>query len=364
MVYRVKIYGAGSIGNHLAHASRMLGWAVDMCDIDLNALNRTKNEIYPSRYQLWDNSINLYEVGSEPIGGYDLIFIGTPPDSHVKLALAALEEDPKGILIEKPLCTPELSNANKLYDLAKEKSVHIFTGYDHVVGLASREINKILTSEVLGQTVTIDVDFREYWGGIFAAHPWLKGPEDTYLGYSERGGGALGEHSHGINFFQYLCSIAGAGRISDVQAMIDSIDDNKVNYDRISVLNVKTEYGMVGRIVQDVVTSPSRKMAKIQCVNGVVEWWCGYSKNTDAVICIDKDGEVTKKLFEKNRPDDFILELKHIESVLNGRLNNDLISIKNGLDTALVIAAAFKSSKNKRNVSIDYLKGYTLDAIN
>ena len=47
-MYNVKIYGAGSIGNHLANASRTLGWSVDIVDVDGNALNRTKKEIYPS----------------------------------------------------------------------------------------------------------------------------------------------------------------------------------------------------------------------------------------------------------------------------------------------------------------------------
>ena len=44
---KIKIYGAGSIGNHLANASRAKGWAVDICDIDPVALERTKNMIYP-----------------------------------------------------------------------------------------------------------------------------------------------------------------------------------------------------------------------------------------------------------------------------------------------------------------------------
>ena len=50
----VKIYGSGSIGNHLAQASRRMGWSVDMCDIDDEALIRAKNEIYPARYGSWD----------------------------------------------------------------------------------------------------------------------------------------------------------------------------------------------------------------------------------------------------------------------------------------------------------------------
>ena len=56
---RIGIIGAGSIGNHLAHAARALGWDVTLCDIDDAALKRTKNEIYPSRYKRWDNKIKL-----------------------------------------------------------------------------------------------------------------------------------------------------------------------------------------------------------------------------------------------------------------------------------------------------------------
>jgi len=70
---KVKIYGAGSIGNHLANASRSLGWSVDICDIDPEALNRTKTKIYPGRYGKWDNQIGLYLSESIPKSTYDLI---------------------------------------------------------------------------------------------------------------------------------------------------------------------------------------------------------------------------------------------------------------------------------------------------
>ena len=45
MINKVKVHGAGSIGNHLAQASRRMGWEVDICDIDSKALYRTKEEI-------------------------------------------------------------------------------------------------------------------------------------------------------------------------------------------------------------------------------------------------------------------------------------------------------------------------------
>jgi hypothetical protein len=54
------MYGAGSSGNHLANASRVLGWDVTVCDVDEVPLNRKKNEIYPGRYGKWDEGINLF----------------------------------------------------------------------------------------------------------------------------------------------------------------------------------------------------------------------------------------------------------------------------------------------------------------
>ena len=59
-MYRVKMYGAGSSGNHLANASRVLGWDVTVCDVDEVPLNRMKNEIYPGRYGKWDEGIKLF----------------------------------------------------------------------------------------------------------------------------------------------------------------------------------------------------------------------------------------------------------------------------------------------------------------
>ena len=137
-MYSVKIYGAGSIGNHLSNAARQLGWSVDLCDTDPAALERTRHEIYPGRYGAWDSEIRLCGPDDVDQGGYDFIFVGTPPDSHMKLAIGAVGEKPRAVLVEKPLCTPDLEGAQELHDLAKANGVAVFTGYDHVVGKASQ----------------------------------------------------------------------------------------------------------------------------------------------------------------------------------------------------------------------------------
>jgi predicted dehydrogenase len=360
---KVKIYGAGSIGNHLAHASRQMGWSVDICDIDPDALSRTKNDIYPGRYGEWDNTINLYQCDEVPVGDYDLIVIGTPPDSHMSLARAAVKDGAKAVLVEKPLCTPDLQGAQDLYDEALNAGCLVFIGYDHAVAKSTRRMTDMLRYMAVGKLQTLDVEFREYWGGIFMAHPWLEGPADTYLGYWKKGGGACGEHSHAINLWQSFAHEAGIGRIVEVSSTMEFVKDGVVDYDSICLIQVRTENGTIGRVVQDIITQPSRKWARAQCEDGYVEWFCGTKPGMDTVVCAANDGEVSTIDIVKTRPDDFLQEMKHIEACMASKEKDSPISLVRGLETMLIIAAAHLSEKEKCPVSIDYSHGYTNNSL-
>jgi predicted dehydrogenase len=360
---KVKVYGAGSIGNHLANASRRMGWGVDMCDVDSEALRRTREQIYPSRYGAWDSSIGLYTNDQIPSGGYDLIVIGTPPDSHMALARQAVKERPAAILVEKPLCTPDLSGAQELLDEAKAAGVQVFVGYDHAVSKSALATGNLLKEGRIGKLDTIDVEFREHWGGIFNAHPWLSGPADTYLGFWKRGGGSCGEHSHAANLWQSFAHQAGVGRIVEVSAELEYVRQDGVDYDKLCLMSVRTEDGMLGRVVQDVVTRPTRKWARMQGANGYIEWYCGNKPGIDTVVHALDSGVVTETNVSKTRPDDFVQELRHIEDVLKGAAEMSPISLERGLETMMVIAAAHKSSAEKRVVRIDYSKGFVPEAL-
>ncbi len=362
-MYRLKIYGAGSIGNHMAHAARQLDWEVVVCDVSDVALERMKNEIYPSRYGAWDPDIQICQKKYAPVGGFDLIHIGTPPKFHIPLALDSLRENPKAILIEKPLCPPTLEQAQELYLLSKNSATRVFVGYDHVVGRATRKADELIKSDSIGEIQTIDVEFREHWGGIFKAHSWLKGPKDSYLGFWQQGGGASGEHSHAVNLWQHFASVVTAGRVAEVDAMMDYVNEGGVNYDRLCMLNLRTEKGLAGRVVQDVITTPPRKRCRIQGRLGAVEWVNNYSPDGDAVISIRPNLRDEVHFIPKKRPEDFIEELRHIEEQLKNTTQSSGIALEKGLDTMLVVAAAHFSEVKKCRVRIDYEKGYSLEAL-
>lgn len=363
-MYKVKIFGAGSIGNHLANACRTKGWDVLICDKDPEALARTKNDIYPARYGAWDGNIKLSTVDECREEKFDLVIIGTPPEYHFPIAIDVLKKNQaKAILIEKPMCTPSLEGANEIVKLAKVTGTFVGVGYNHTLADNTVEVEKVLAKPVIGEALSLHVRWLEYWGGIFNAHPWLAGPHDSYLGFIERGGGACGEHSHCINIWQHIAHVLNKGKIKSVSAMMDIVDDGQVHYDRLTQLSVETESGFKGSIITDVLTEPAEKMFRVQGDKGFVEWFANYKPGNDALRYWDGTGDVHEQCIAKTRPDDFKGEIEHVGKIMEGTITESPISLERGLDTMLVIAAANVSAKNNRTVTINYNKGYSAEAI-
>lgn len=363
-MYKVNIFGAGSIGNHLAHAFRTKNWNVTLSDIDPKALERSRNEIYKSRYGGWDEAISLADsrdLMSEPA---DIVFIGTPPDTHMKIAFDLLKKvSPRVLLIEKPLCGPDLTGCQELFEILKESDTIGLIGYNHTLARSAVLMEEHLKAGITGTVETISCRTREHWGGIFSAHPWLNGPQDTYLGFYTRGGGAIGEHSHGINLWQHFSHVVGAGKIVEVNASLAIHNQDGCNYDKLGVASFTTETGLLGDLIQDVVTFPAEKLARVQGSNGFVEMRINYNKEGDAVLFGEKDKPSELVVISKKRPDDFIAEANHIEDILSGKIVNSPIALERGLDTMMIIAAIFESSKQKRPVWIDWSKGYNISAL-
>jgi len=55
-------------------------------------------------------------------------------------------------------------------------------------------------------------------------------------------------------------------------------------------------------VIQDVITSPTEKSARIQCRDGYAEWLVNYVPNADAVRVVLGTGAVEPVLIPKSRP--------------------------------------------------------------
>ena len=360
----VLIFGAGSIGNHLAYAASQKKWNVSVTDKDINALNRMKESIYPSRYGIWNKKINLIEKSIHFKKFYDYIFIGTPPDTHIDVAINVLRSTKcKTMMIEKPLSTPELSKNEILLNLLEKEKIECFVGYTHA---ASKVFSKLIElkkrKKNLGKLNKLTINWKEHWEGIFKAHPWLNGPSDSYLGKWKNGGGALGEHSHGLNLCIVISKLFDMGKIVELNSEITYKRGENYLYDSISKVNFHTENGLIGTLIQDVVTNPPKKIILAEFENGNITIEINKESSYDILIYQDKFSKDIHK-YHKNRPDDFYDELNHIET-FNENSSESPLSIHNGLETMLIISAAHISASNlNKSVKINYSKGYTNNSI-
>ena len=152
----------------------------------------------------------------------------------------------------------------------------------------------------------------------------------------ERGGGASGEHSHALNLWQHLAKESKLGTILNINHMLDYYKDKQVNYDKICMLNLDTVDGYKGRVIQDVITKPSKKIAFIQGTLGRIEWICHFKKNSDKIIIYSNTNKKKTLYFSKKRPDDFITELKHVCYCIKNNKKSP-ISLENGLETMKIL---------------------------
>lgn len=363
---RVKIIGAGSIGNHIAHGCRQKSWDVVITDIDVSALQRTRENIYPQRYGSWDEGIRLCQPKEIEGESFDLTIIGTPPDSHMAIARTELETAaPKVLAVEKPFSTPSLAGCEALCRLAAKVGTTMVVGYNHTLTPHTVEAAAWIREGLLGTPCTLDAAVRENWNGILKAHPWLPGPTATYLGHWRRGGGAGGEHSHGINNWQHFSRLLGQGKIVEVSAMIDWVTtEDGAEYDRIFQVNARTETGFTGRIVQDVVTDPTDKSVTVVGEKGVMQWKVNQTTGNDGLTFAPVTGAGREKLFPKTRPDDFKGEIEEWGRLLEGgNPSVSPISLECALDTMRVLAAAYLSGEKKRVVRINYEAPVTPDCL-
>lgn len=320
----ILIYGAGSIGNHLSQSARKMQWDVTVVDTDPAALKRMQEDIYPSRYGSWDEGINLVKLSefkSKP-GDFDLIMIGTPPDSHLKLATESLSLKPKILHIEKPLGTPIDDYQQFLSSCEASPSVLVTVGYDHAVASSVSHACDVIRDGLLGDVLSIDSLTREHWAGIFGAHPWLAGPHDSYLGYWKRGGGALCEHSHALHLGLVFAAASGWGDMLLQTAWSDVQRGQKGEvYDRRSDL-ILTSHERKGtlRVTQDVITRPTEKKVTVVGEKGSLQ--LSLSPTLDQVKHFGPDGQLVEdKEFTKNRPADFFSLMEHYKALVDGEIN-------------------------------------------
>ena len=115
---KILILGCGSIGQrHIENLHNISNNnLIEVFDKDQSKLKNLKIK-----------NIKIAKEESVDINTYDCVIICTPPNTHVSLAIRALEAN-SNVFIEKPLSN-NLEKLNDLIKIKNEKNLLVFVGY-------------------------------------------------------------------------------------------------------------------------------------------------------------------------------------------------------------------------------------------
>jgi predicted dehydrogenase len=355
----VAIVGAGSIGNHLAYSARKKRWSISVFDNDPLALKRFRNEIYPSRYENFDSGISLLDFTEFPSkkGIFDCIFIGTPPDSHLSVLEEAVRLEPKIVLVEKPLSIPSIEVIEKMRDIFNaHKEIVFLCGYNHRLSVITQTLLNSLSGRK-ANVKSLDVRWRESWDGILRAHPWISHPGETYLGSTSRGGGALFEHSHGLDLWWILAKELKLGIPRSLKAITKRISDDSLglDYDSETKVVITTNKDFKGTVVQDVVSIPALKNIEVQ--TDEYQFSSFFGKDGEDCLDVTPMGAGIggfKMRVNKPRPSDFDPEIEFIENLFHGTVAKPDLGLNglSGLFTSFLGALAVDSYTRGEEVRV------------
>lgn len=338
---RVLVVGAGSIGAHHSRAWLDAGASVTVFDIQPEALARLDTQIFPSRY-----GISLTAAGgklsadSNSHEEFDLAVIGTPPDSHLE-ALRVWGPKTSNIYLEKPLVPPTSFHLENLEEFLEKFKGRVFCGYNHRLSPAYLQLIRRLRNHSLDSHFSVNTFWKEDWSGVLKAHPWLPSTKASYLGYTLRGGGALSEHSHGLDLTVFLASSLG------FNLNLDAVENWKLDPERdsdtCSRVRLSSNDGS-GHWLVTTSSEPQELEKSLTVKLEKVQYRVKFSAELDA-LDVSNGGIQESFEWKKTRKDDFRRVVTHVNRQLDGFQEEDWLDLDSALQSQKLLIAAVETAK-------------------
>ena len=298
MEYRIAFVGAGSIGRrHIRNVSSFLRSRGDSVSIDLYRSTPVR-ELPPETISLVSRQYLL----SDPLPEdrkYDVVFVTCPTSLHYDTIVRFLPAA-KSFFVEKPV-----------FDTA-DKDLSVFSSYPGTVFYVACPLRYC---RVL-QYVAENVDFRKAFSvrAISSSYlpDWRPGQDyrECYSAHRDMGGGVaidlIHEWDYLTNFFGMpeLCHTI-QGKVSDLE--IDS-DDIALYIARAGRTTIELHLDYFGR---KTLRTLELYMPDETVVCGIEEGRVDFLKSGKSVV------------FDEERDEYQILEVKHFFDIIEGRIQND-----------------------------------------
>ena len=341
--HKVLVFGAGSVGAHHINAARKLNCDVFVTDINNDQLIYLEKKLYPSRYKKWDKKINIlkykdvYKIKEK----FHLVVLGISPFYHQAELIKCIKRLKfKRILVEKPLFVAGQKIKKELINKHKKK---IFCGFNHEVSKSILYLKKYIKK--MSKIYKVNIEWKESFDYLLAAHPWVKNINQTYLSDLSFGGGVLHEFSHAVhlmNNIKYLCLKNKSVKISS-NLKFKRNNRNK-KYDIQSSIFFDNDDIMFSTHI-DGISIPAKKKIEIHSKNETCVWERISNKNLEKITILKNDKKIISKIYNISRPQDFISQTKALIS--EKKKDNEIIkcnNFQNSLITNNLINKCIKSS--------------------
>lgn len=187
----------------------------------------------------------------------DLVVICTPPAVHREQTVAALRAG-TWVLCEKPPC-PSLEDFDAMSAEESEGGPYSAIVFQHRLGSGAGHVGGLLASGALGRPLVAHCQTTWYRDTAYFAAPW-RGRWET-----EGGGPTMGHGIHQMDLFLDLL-----GPWSEVKAMAGRLVHD-VQTEDVSTALVRFESGVLGTVVNSVLSPDEVSRIRIDCERATVE---------------------------------------------------------------------------------------------
>lgn len=324
---KIGIVGCGGIAREHAAAYREVGGCriVGVCDVNAKAAEAFAVETGAKAFATVEAM--LAEAGPEAVS------VCTPPGTHLD-ACRPLLAARVGVLCEKPM-EASVEAATILRDLAAAAGTPFQIAYCHRFHPAILELKKLIDAGTLGRPLL----FRN----IFAGALTLAG--NHRIDPKLAGGGCIADNgSHGTDLFRFL-----VGDVAAVQADVANVVQ-KVPVEDLGLVQLIGAGGARGELTLSFSLPVAGNWVEWYGTEGtgVVSYW---NDGAPDLAYRTKGGDAWKPVDVSAHPERFVGEIGHfLACVRDGK--KPAVTADDGLATARVVAAAYRSAREGRRVAL------------
>lgn len=193
--------------------------------------------------------------------GVDGVVVCTPPDSHLAVARMAAERGAH-LMVEKPLAH-SVEGVEALLRFCDVRGLRVLTAYNWRFWPPMLLVERMLKDGRIGPVLAARTEYAyhlsiRYPGGDYQA---------AYMADARRGGGALLDESHAIDYMRWLL-----GDIAEVSAAVDRVSGLEITSDDVADLTVRFVSGAVGNIHMNLFAWNMHSHFELLGEEGVIQW--------------------------------------------------------------------------------------------